>query len=692
MDLRSAYYAIIEKTWLIALCVAAAAFVSFGYLKKAPRVYLAQAVLKVDRGESKLLKIEDVVTDELSGQESMKTVESMLRNPALFDRVIATNKLDSDPRFLSAGVTNTPSPEKLRSMLGGMIRVGVQGGTRLVTISVESLDPNLAAQIANSLVQEFARQTFESRSIEYNEADEWLKGEEGRLKEKIGTLVKKIQDYKDQRASASPDQSQETVQQKLKALNTRVADVRSDLIKRQTEYEQIERVGTNISVLLTMPQIASDAAVAAIVAKVGAAEADFATVQLDYKHKHPKYIAAASTLKDLRASLTNSVLKVVETIRNGYESLKATEQALQKELRGQEELAAKMNYESIEFKMMGRELESDQALYESIVKRRKEANLKRDISNSSNIELVQKATAPEKPIKPQKFKILSTGILAGLVLGIGLAMGLYALDSSLKTPEQAEAFLGLALLTTIPEVPSVAAGKKRIIMTTEAECLESESFRTLRTTLSMLGPEEERKTFLFTSAVPEEGKTFCAVNYAASLAQQGLRTLLIEGDLRCPAIAGQLLTSVKKAPGVIDCLAQKSKLEEVIQPTEIENLFFLAAGNPSPNAAELLSRKEFGPLLQAAARQFDRVVVDSAPVQPVSDTLLMGKHVQSVCMVVRAHETPKKIVQRAMQNLQRTGVPLVGFVFNGLSRNHSNDYYQYSYYYPKGSRETAGAK
>ncbi len=682
MDIRSIYYALIEKLWLIALCVVAAAFVTVGYLKKAPRIYSAQAILKVEQEGPQIFKFEEIVPEDKS-QESLKTIEKMLTSRSLFERVVATNNLDKDPRFVPQ-VPGAPTPKiaQLAIMLSGLVKVVGQTGTRLVSITVEHSDPKLTAEIANSMVMEFGRQNFERQSLTYKVANEWLLAEEKRLKKKLDESEKALQQYRQKKNSISLDQSQDIVVQKLKALNNEVTEATSDLIKKQTEYERIQRLETNVTALLSMSSVANDNGVAPILSKISQQEAEFGIIKLRYKQKHPKYVSSANQITDLRRSLTNAVKTVVESIHNSFESSKATVEALKKELKGQEALAMDLSYQGIDYKVMVHEMESDQALHDSVVKRLKETEIKRDLSNN-NVQLVQAAFVPEKPIKPEKTKVLMTGIMAGFLLGVGMAMGLYALDSTLKMPEAAEEFLKIPLLTTIPEIREVATGKIHVIMSENSECVESESFRTLRTTLAMLGPESERRSFLFTSAIPEEGKSFCAINFAVSLAQQGLRTLLIEGDLRCPAIAGVLLPKAKTSPGVTDYLSRQKKLDDIVQKTDVENFFFVPAGTSAPNPSELLSRDDFNQLIQEALTRYDRVVVDSAPVQPVSDTLLMVGRVKTVCLVVRANHTPKKLAMRATQVLAKARAPLVGFIFNGVTRNQSDSYYDYSYYYSK---------
>ena len=241
----------------------------------------------------------------------------------------------------------------------------------------------------------------------------------------------------------------------------------------------------------------------------------------------------------------------------------------------------------------------------------------------------------------------------------------------------------------------------------------------MRAALSLLGPEAARKVSLFTSAVPNEGKSFTSANYALVLAQQGYRVLLIDGDLRRPNMHKIFRfpqanvrnnSDEDSAPGVTDCLVGETDLASAarqIPAGEIQlvdedieltgkiltatggQLYVLAGGRRAPNPAEILAGPFFGQLIAEAARLFDRVVIDSAPILAVSDTLLMTPHAQTVCIVVRAAKTPRPAIRRAITLLAKSGTRPAGLVLNRLRRSRGVGYYYY--YASHGYGEGEGA-
>jgi len=243
--------------------------------------------------------------------------------------------------------------------------------------------------------------------------------------------------------------------------------------------------------------------------------------------------------------------------------------------------------------------------------------------------------------------------------------------------DQTEEYLDLPVVSAIPRLRNAAANK---LIMADAQCSEAESFRTLRTALSLLGgaKKQELKTVLFTSALPEEGKTFCSLNYALSLAQQGLRTLIIDCDLRRPTVEQTLTRSNQRACGVTDYLTRRKSFDAIHRATEFEDLTLIPGGSEGPKRAELLARIGIDNLVEEALQHFDRVVVDSAPIHAGSDTLLILNQVQAVVMVVRAGKTPKNAVLRAAQLLRQAEAPLSGVVLNLLARSRGG--YGYSYY------------
>jgi succinoglycan biosynthesis transport protein ExoP len=219
-------------------------------------------------------------------------------------------------------------------------------------------------------------------------------------------------------------------------------------------------------------------------------------------------------------------------------------------------------------------------------------------------------------------------------------------------------------------------------MLTDGNSPSAEAIRSLRAAMSLMGAEDERRSVIFTSALPGEGKSFTAANYSIALASQELKTLLIDADLRRPSVH-TIFGADRNHLGAVDYLIGTDPLQDFITTTSLPNLDLLLSGTVVPNPAELLSGRGFARLMGEAMRQYDRIVVDTAPINAVSDTLMLIQVIQSVCVVVRASSSPREAVVRAVRVLEKSGKKPVGIVFNRVPRRA--DLYHRTYYYHYGT-------
>ncbi len=685
IDFRKLYYTLRERLWVIVLCLLVAGLGTATYLVRAPKIFASKLVLQVEQEEQKILNIQRVQQEDPQSLEFLKTVEQTLESRSLFERVLDTNNLATDPRFLKIKQgAPAPTREELVTRLSKMVDAKLRKGTRLIDVKVEHTNPEIAALIAQALLTEFLGQNFEHNASTADTAYNFLRNEEKRLKTKLEQSERTMQEYKEQTKSVSLEERQNVVVEKLKELNQKVTEAKSQRILQETAYNQAMQLSNNVWALMFLPAVSTDPTVTDIRANVARLESDLANLRQRYKEKHPKYIQTASQLSEWKSSLTNAILNVPQVIRSIYESARTGEAALESALRDQETAALELNKQALYYNTLARDVDSDRALYEAVLNRIKETALTKEIK-PSKVRVVQHAEVPERPVKPDKLRVILLGLLAGVGSGLLLALFLNSLDRSLKTVDQTEECLGVPVLSAIPKFAGVSGDQRKLINSDDAESGEAEAFRTLRTAISMLGRKEERRVFLFTSAVPSEGKTFCSLNFAISLAQQGLRTVIIDCDLRRPMVEKTLLNNNQRGFGLTDYLTGQKDFKAVVHATNTENFFYVPAGSHAPNPAELLARTGIDGLIDEALLHFDRVIIDSAPVHAVSDTLLILERVQTLCLVVRSGKTPRNSVLRAVQMLHEAGAPLAGVILNLIPRSRgSYGYYYYDSYYSYG--------
>jgi capsular exopolysaccharide synthesis family protein len=314
---------------------------------------------------------------------------------------------------------------------------------------------------------------------------------------------------------------------------------------------------------------------------------------------------------------------------------------------------------------------------------------------ASNVSVIDQAVSPLKPSRPNKKLSLLLSAVVGLIGGVGLAFCTEHLSNTLKTPQEVERYLRLPNLAIVPDfvrlarrsTPSIASvgsgvvcldgatAQAGFVLAHDPSSITTEAYRTLRAAIVLAQADTPSHTLLFTSGVHGEGKTVTVVNTAAVLAQMGMRVLVIDADLRCASCHKVL--GVENAAGLVDVLAGQRELAEVIHATAIEHLFCLSSGPLPLNPAELVGSKKMRDTLTALQGQYDYILIDSPPVMPVSDAILLSTMVDGVVLVANALQTPKQVVRAARTRLNYARVKILGVVLNRLDPRHGD----YAYYY-----------
>ncbi len=345
-------------------------------------------------------------------------------------------------------------------------------------------------------------------------------------------------------------------------------------------------------------------------------EAEYANLSQRYKSKHPTLLTLQAKIESLRSQIEKETFNTVESIKT--------------ELSG-------------EFK-------------------------------ANNVRIVDFAEEPESPVRPKRKRNIILGFLFGLMGGLGLALILEYIDDTVKNATDIEKFLALPFLGIIPIVKN-RDGERFIMDDPHSPAIEA--VKGIRTNLVFSAAEDKLKTILFTSCSPGEGKTFVSMNVAASFALAGKKTLLIDTDLRRATLTKSI--GLNADNGVSNYLIGETDFSGIIQQTDVKNLSFMAAGAHSPDPAELLGSEKMKELIAEAKKNFDRVIVDSAPVLPVSDTLNISPLMDGIVQVVYCEKLSRNLVTLGKQKLQGVGAKIVGVILNHVNvRSHG--YHGYGYY------------
>ncbi len=500
LDFLRLWHAVVERIWIVVLCVVAGLFLALGYLARTPKLYQGHTVLEVEFQEPSLVGSEEpasrIRSMFLASQEALRTIEQNLVNRTLLARVVRAEGLtDGGGRALlgrsvttndSSKTTSRPGPsateksdetmnapsftpleEALGGAMTGMVKPVIRRGTRLIDLNVTNRDPVIAQRLAEAVGREFIRYSIAQRAAFSQNALRYLLEEEERLKANLQRSEAAVAEYKEKTpdalqlgggAAATGSQSgagssggrSGLVEDKLQELTSKLTATKADRIRIENELKQIEGIGDNVDALLAIPSIAAAQTVNDRRRDVSQLEGSVATLAQRYKDKHPKMIAARAALREGRDSLRRAVLDQPNVLQNMLEQAKATESSLQTAVQEQEKAALALNKAAIGYQQLARQAETDRALYESVLRQIKQTDVTKDVKMTA-ISVVEHSPLPRAPVSPSTGKTLILGLLGGLAAGLAFIFGADAIDRSVKTVDQAEATFGLPVLAAVPE-------------------------------------------------------------------------------------------------------------------------------------------------------------------------------------------------------------------------------------------------
>jgi succinoglycan biosynthesis transport protein ExoP len=677
----SRYFLLFRRNlWLILVIVCVVMAATYAWLSRQPKLYASRAVVEVEQEEAKVLgsRVEDVQRQNLESDDYIQTIVQSLTSTSVMLRAAQILGLDKDPT-LFPGVTagKTYTEDAIAGQIRRRVGVSLRRNTRLIDITTEDVNPQRASNIAGAVEQAYLRQTFEEQFRTANQATQFLQEEADKLKKKLEESERRLQQYKEEHNAVSLETSENIITERLKDLNTRAIDAKNTRIKLESDLEMVRKIPANdTNRMLQIGSVGAIQQVSEIRAQIVNAEADLAALQKRYLPLHPKYIGAVTQIQRLKESLVETLRNAGKILETQYSSAKDSEDKLNAMLQEQENAALDLSKLAIPYNTLQREVDSDKAMYDALNTRIRETSISKGIEKSP-FHLVEEPVPGNHPVKPEMTKVLGLAFVVSLALAIAMIVTIDSLDESLRSVDQAEEFLGLPALAVVPEEQSKQAGSAFV----RNDSRQAEAFRSLRTGLSMLGNDEEaRRIFLMTSAVPSEGKSFSSLSLAHAFAMDGHRTLLVEADMRRPSLYKAFPKLAKRDTlGLTDVLSGNSVLDEVFVPAPEENLTLLFAGRAAPSPAELLSGRAFDKIIARLLNIFDRIVIDTAPINAVSETLTMISAAQYVVLVVRPAHTSKRAVARACHLIGKAKGVMAGFVLNRANFKIGSGYYYYYY-------------
>ena len=631
-------------------------------------------------------------------------------------RLVRPRGLESAPAGYSERETasRAPAGPALIDRYMRYLKVEEIRGTDIVEVRFTTPDPALSALLTAAHTQAYLDSNEEARRGNDVTAQEFLGRQLEEARKQVEGAEAALSRFAVERPSVAVNEEQKTVGQRITDLSSQLTKAEGARVALQTRYEFLTRKapGDLLASFLDRPGIQ----------KLHLALLDLRAERAGLDGRlgpnHPQSQELRRQQAEIEEQLRAEVTQEVEAVRSRYDAARLAEEELRRKLDRLGAKAIELRDLGTRYQLLKNNVETAHALHASLLKQRMETGVNAELV-ASNVRVIERAEVPFRPSKPNVPLNLTLGVLAGLMLGVGAAFSCEYFDQSVKSTQDVEDLLLLPTLATIPNFEQARRatvrgahvrrlptssdgngaarngngttdaldGQSDLVLLREPWSQVAEAFRSLRTAVLFTARGAPPKVVVVTSAVAAEGKTVGSLNLATALAEAGSRVLLLEADLRHPRCHRTL--GVDAARGLASVLAGQEELESVIHSLEAPRLSFIPAGAVPPNPAELVSSARMREIVASLRSRYDFVIIDTPPVLPVTDAVVLAREADAVVLVVRGHGTPSGLVREARDRLLMTGAPLLGVVVNDVDLNWGDLYLYDNYYQPPAPEASA---
>jgi len=590
-------------------------------------------------------------------------------------------------------------------------------GTRLIDVSYSDPDPRRAAAVVNRLIQALTDYAFQARFNATAQASSWLGNQLVGLRKQTESLQEKAIRLQRDTGIFGQGDGHNVVLERLETLNQALIAAESNRILKQAIYhaaqsgdpELISGLAGNAASGTTPAVTNSLALIQSLRSQEAAVRSEIAADDTKYGSAYPRLAELQAQLDGIENSIRDEIHRIGERTRTDYEIAAQAEDSARQSLDKQKALANETNDKAIAYDLARQEADGSRNIYQGLLARLKQAGILEGL-RSTNVTIVNPARVPppNRPHSPNVPLYYAAALTAGLFLGCSSALIREIQDHSVRSLHDLEQALGIPLLGVIPDfrprswsLPHASPRARGIpvpatpvaaISSPSENCASApflEALRSLRTSLLTMQDGHPPKTVLITSSIAGEGKTRLTASLAAVLAQLNARVLLVDADLRCPALHSEV--GLNAAAGLGSALTSDLP-PEIHQHPQLPALSILCGGATPPLPSELLGSSRMSELLARWRTEYDFILLDSPPVLPVTDARILSRMCDATVLVARYGFTSRQAIQRSCQLLrqQLPAQAVMGAVLNRVSAR-SADYYEY-YGYRSSGRAIPGSR
>lgn len=650
-------------------------------------IYESTATIDVDRQTPQGVIGQEAVRSTLNDSDQflatqvrLLQADSVLRPVAMKYGLLQQESAAADRTAAEARQRAGEAPVLLRNL-----KVTRPPSTYLLLVSYRSSDPQLAADVANAISQSYLEHTYNIRIRSSASLSTFMEKQLDELRAKMERSSMALSRFERELNVINPEEKTSILSARLLQLNTEFTNAQADRVRRDAMFGSVR--GGAIEALQTSAQ-GED--LRRLTERLNEAQEDFVQVKAHYGANHPEFRKSQAKVTEIQRALEYTRKNILSRVEIELRQAQSREAMLQKEVVTTKTELDRLNARSFEYQALKREADADKNLYEELVRKIKEAGINAGFQNSS-VRLADPARPGFLPVFPNVKLNLALALLLSTVFAFAAALVSDLLDNTVRDPEQVSRTLNTEVIGSLPSVknwrgrlgPALGGGESTALVraSQQPEGLVSgfdEAVRTLRNSILLSDVDRRLRSLLITSASPSEGKSTMGVHLAIAHAQQGHKTLLIDGDLRKPSVHKRF--NLPAGKGLSNVLTTEEDWKSLlVSPEELPGLHVLPAGPPSRKASDLIGRG-LEELLAEASGIYDLIILDAPPLLGFAEPLQMASIVDGVIVVTRAGQTDRKAVSSVLNTLRRLRANVLGIVLNEVHQEISSSYYYYGHY------------
>ena len=649
----------------------------FVVTKLQPKIYESSAVLRVEK-ENRDLQVFQAsyeAFDPVFFQTEFELIQSKKVLYPVITKLGVANRLCKVMELPEGSISDDQAFMIFRK---SYLEVRPFRNTKLIEVVCQSTHPEEAALYANAITdayEEFRRSEITGRS---DSGLKVLDGEVQKQKKLVSEAAAKVEtlrrDLKIDELPGASAQVQSTTlsDMEIQRKETALSEMRSDMISRKVRLEKVADL-TIEQLESTLPALQlEDPTTASTKQQYLQALQVVASMQKQgYGKKHPEMQASIRAVAERRDQLNKLVSGIRRALSIDLSVAQARVESLEKEVNElRSQLRADRSDRLAPYNEARRDFETQSQLLEVLMSRYRQQSVESRIETRP-VQVVNRAEPGVRPVKPNLKLNLGLSMVVGLVLGLSLAFFIEYLDTSIKTMDDVERYLGISVLAVIPK------GAK-FLSIDDPKSRFAEGYRILCAKLNLTGARSSARSITVLSGGPGEGKSTTTFNLGWVCAQSGMKVLMIDGDIRRPNLHNAL--QIENTLGLGEYLAGQASLDELIQSSSIPNMEVLTAGNLGPEDLGGFSRSRIASLLEICRPNYDVILIDSPPVLGISDASVISQEVDVTLLLIQHRRYPRNVSQRAKRVIEDVGGKLFGVILNNVNIKTDDNYYYYAGY------------